>query len=222
MINIKQTIYLVVFLFCFFITTTTASSRIINFSWGASNENPACCNSGGKVTGYKIYYASDKDTPKTEQLCAVNSTTTKYKSINELDSNTTYYLIVRAYNNINESGESNEVIVCEGITGIYNPTSPLVLTADFEIEELTLKWINPTALDKNGKTILENENFKGTMVRYNTGKDAEYPKTHSDGTLFAAVNGELDSYSVCTKEIVVGEVYKFSFFTYDNEYNFSK
>ena len=221
MINVKQVIYLIIFLFCFF-TTTAASARIINFSWGASNDNPACCNSGGKIAGYRIYYALDKDTSKTEQLCDVNSTITKYKSINELDNNTTYYLIVRAYNNVNESGESNEVIVYKNITSIHTPTNPLVLTASFETEELTLKWTNPTTLNKDEKIILENENFKGTMVRYNTGKDAEYPKTHSDGTLFATVDGELDSYSICTKEVVAGDVYKFSFFTYDNEYNFSK
>lgn len=221
MVNIKQTIYLIAFLFCFF-TTTVASARIINFSWEASNDNPACCNSGGKVAGYRIYYALDKNIPKTEQLCDVNSTITKYKSINELDSDKTYYLIARAYNNVNESDESNEVIVHKNTTSIYTPTSPLVLTTSFETEELTLKWTNPTTLDKDGKVILENENFKGTMVRYNTGENTKYPNTHSDGTLFAITDGELDSYSVCAGEIVVGEIYKFSFFTYDNEYNFSK
>lgn len=221
MITFKQFICLYVFLFCFF-TTTVASARIINFSWGASNDNPLCCNSGGKVVGYRIYYSSDKDSPKTKILCDVNSTTTKYKSINELDSNTNYYLIVKAYGYTQKSGESNEVIVCEGITSICTPTKPLVLTADFETKELTLKWTNPTTLDKNGKSILENENFKGTMIRYNVGKNNTYPKTHSEGTLFAAVDGKLDSYSVCTREVIAGDVYKFSFFTYDNEYNFSK
>lgn len=220
MIVFKKLICLSIFLFCFF-TITAASARIINFSWGASNDNPLCCNSGGKVIGYRIYYALDKDTPKIEQLCDVNSTTTKYKSINELDSNTTYYLIARAYNFVGESGESNEVIACKGITSIYTPTNPLVLTASFETEELTLKWTNPTTLDKDGKVILENENFKGTMIRYNTGENAKYPNTHSDGILFATIDGELDSYSVCAGEIVVGEIYKFSFFTYDNGYNFS-
>ena len=220
MINFKQFICLAIFLFCFF-TTAVSSARIINFSWGASNENPLCCNSGGKVVGYKIYYALNKNDPKTNQLCDVNSTTTKYKSINELDSNTDYYLIVKAYGYTQESGESNEVMVREGITCIYTPTKPLVLAANFETKELTLKWTNPTTLDKNGKIILENEDFKGTMVRYNIGENAEYPTKHDDGTFFATVGGELDSYSTCTKEIVVGNIYKFSFFTYDNDYNYS-
>jgi hypothetical protein len=198
------------------------SARIINFSWGASNDNSLCCNSGRKVVGYRIYYALDKISPKTEILCDVNSTTTKYKSINELDSNTDYYLIVKTYGYTQESGESNEVIVHEGITSICTPTGPLVLTANFETKELTLKWTNPTTLDKNGKIILENENFKGIMIRYNVGKNATYPKAHSEGTLFAAIDGELDSCNICTREVIDGDVYKFSFFTYDNEYNFSK
>lgn len=220
MINIKQIIYSIIFLFCFF-TTTITSARIINFSWNAGNSNPSCCNSGGRTDGYKIYYSLDENTPKTELLCDINSTTTEYKSISELDSDTIYYLIVRAYNHVGESDKSNEVIIRKNITGIYNTTSPLIFADGFEIEELTLKWTNPTALDKDGKIILENEDFKGTMIRYNIGEDATYPKTHLDGTLFSTVDGELDSYSTYTGEIVTGNVYKFSFFTYDNIYNFS-
>jgi hypothetical protein len=72
----------------------------VHFTWGAST---------GTVKGYRIYWGTTEGGPYPSQLCDVNGTTLEYTADIVFDK--TYYMICRAYNNIGESGNSNEVIL---------------------------------------------------------------------------------------------------------------
>lgn len=69
----------------------------VSFTWGEST---------GVVDGYRIYWGESQGGPYPYQLCDVNGTTLNYTTVLE---NHKYYLICRAYNEVGESGNSNEV-----------------------------------------------------------------------------------------------------------------
>ena len=80
-------------------------------------------------------------------------------------------------------------------------------------------WRNPAGLDGSDQPILENQDFAGVMIRYNTGDS--YPADHTEGSLFGNKTGSLDQDDDFTETIDQAGDCKFSFFTYDADGNFS-
>ena len=70
----------------------------IHFKWGES---------WGRVDGYRIYYGTNEGGPYPSLLCDVEDTTLEYITNLEIDKN--YYFVCRAYNEVGESEDSNEV-----------------------------------------------------------------------------------------------------------------
>ena len=71
----------------------------VHFQWG---------NSSGVVEGYRIYYGSSHEGPYPNLLDEIEGTATEcLATLNE--GADYYYLVVRAYNDYGESGDSNEV-----------------------------------------------------------------------------------------------------------------
>ena len=81
----------------FFVSYSLAAQ--VHFQWGASS---------GVVDGYRIYYGFTHQGPYPNLLDHVGGAITEYTAT--LDEGLTYYLVVRAYNDYGESGNSNEVI----------------------------------------------------------------------------------------------------------------
>ncbi|MEA1896784.1 MAG: hypothetical protein U9N53_03885, partial [Bacteroidota bacterium] len=82
--------------FLFFASYSFAAE--VQFQWGTSS---------GVVEGYKIYYGSSHEGPYPNLLDQVGGTTTEHTAT--LNEGQEYYLVVRAYNDYGESGNSNEV-----------------------------------------------------------------------------------------------------------------
>ena len=80
----------------FFVSYSFAAE--VHFQWR---------NSSGVVEGYRIYYGSSAEGPYPNLLVQVGGTTTDCTAT--LDEGLTYYLVVRAYNDYGEGGDSNEV-----------------------------------------------------------------------------------------------------------------
>lgn len=84
-----------------FFPTKPSAVRVddgVHFSWGAST---------GVVDGYRIYWGAVEGGPYPFRLCDVGKDELDY--ITSLDDERVYYLICRAYNIVDESGDSNEV-----------------------------------------------------------------------------------------------------------------
>jgi hypothetical protein len=80
----------------FFVSYSFAAE--VHFQWGTSS---------GVVDGYRIYYGSSNEGPYPNLLDQVGGTTTEcFASLNEGQE---YYLVVRAFNDYGESGNSNEI-----------------------------------------------------------------------------------------------------------------
>ena len=86
------------FLFFIFFASYSLAAEV-HFQWGASS---------GVVDGYRIYYGSEPGGPYLNLLDEIGGTTTEYTAT--LDEAWTYYLVVRAFNDYGESGNSNEVV----------------------------------------------------------------------------------------------------------------
>ncbi|OPL13835.1 MAG: hypothetical protein AVO38_12755 [delta proteobacterium ML8_D] len=86
------------FLFFIFFASYSLAAEV-HFQWGASS---------GVVDGYRIYYGSESGGPYLNLLDEIGGTTTEYTAT--LDEAWTYYLVVRAFNDYGESGNSNEVV----------------------------------------------------------------------------------------------------------------
>jgi hypothetical protein len=80
----------------FFISYPFAAE--VHFQWGTSP---------GVVEGYRIYYGFSHEGPYPNLLDQAGGTTTDYTAT--LDEGLTYYLVVRAFNDYGESGNSNEL-----------------------------------------------------------------------------------------------------------------
>lgn len=63
--------------------------------------------SSGDVSGYRIYYGTSQGSHN-QNIDVGNATQYSLSSL-PLNDNTTYYFIVRAYNDAGESGNSNEI-----------------------------------------------------------------------------------------------------------------
>jgi hypothetical protein len=85
--------------------------------------------------------------------------------------------------------------------------------------KLTLAWKNPDSQDGNGQLIPENQDFAGVMIRYNIGETP--PASHTEGTLFGQKTGNTDENDSFTNEIDQISDCQFSFFTYDEDENYS-
>jgi hypothetical protein len=153
-------------------------------------------------------------------LDQVEGTTTEHTAI--LDEGLIYYLVVRAFNDYGESGNSNEV---KWPSDDPDSTPPRDITnaniVGFDGSNLELGWTNPTTYDDAGEPIPENQDFQGVMIRYNIGYDAPYPVNYTEGTLFGDEPGNLDENDSCMGIITLSEIYKVSFFTYDYEGHYS-
>jgi hypothetical protein len=86
------------FLFFIFFASYSLAAEV-HFQWGASS---------GVVDGYRIYYGSEPGGPYSNLLDEIGGATTEYTAT--LDEAWTYYLVVRAFNDYGESGNSNEVV----------------------------------------------------------------------------------------------------------------
>jgi hypothetical protein len=80
----------------FFVSYSFAAE--VHFQWGTSS---------GVVEGYKIYYGSSHEGPYPNLLDEIEGTATE--CLATLNEGADYYLVVRAYNDYGESGDSNEV-----------------------------------------------------------------------------------------------------------------
>lgn len=110
----------IMFAVCVLLTAPAQSATSVAFTWGPSS---------GQVDGYRIYSGTTAGGPYPSLICDVNATALKYTA--PMDEARDYYLVVRAYNQYGESGDSNEVHYFEQSTeppGI--PTGFIVLTGD--------------------------------------------------------------------------------------------
>jgi len=96
--------------FLFFASYSFAAE--VHFQWGTSS---------GVVDGYRIYYGYSHQGPYPNLLDQVGGTTTEYTAT--LDEGLTYYLVVRAFNDYGESGNSNEVVWSSGSVDSESPNT---------------------------------------------------------------------------------------------------
>jgi hypothetical protein len=88
--------FLSLIFFLFFASYSFAAE--VHFQWG---------NSSGAVEGYRIYYGSSHEGPYPNLLDEIEGTATECPAT--LNEGQEYYLVVRAYNDYGESGNSNEI-----------------------------------------------------------------------------------------------------------------
>jgi len=91
-----------VFFFCALFFTTIASARDIKLAWDSSN----------RADFYMLFYREQGE-HYDYMRPAWEGSATQCRVIN-LDDDATYYLVVRAYNDFGESGDSNEVRYRDG------------------------------------------------------------------------------------------------------------
>ena len=91
--------YLYIFMFfCMFcLSATLASAAERSLKWNASSGSPA---------GYRIYYGTTQGSHPTR----VEAGNLLEYIVPGLEANTTYYFIVKAYNDAGESPDSNELV----------------------------------------------------------------------------------------------------------------
>ena len=84
----------------------------VHFQWGSSS---------GDVEGYRIYYGSSHEGHYPNLLAQVGGTTTEHLAT--LNEGQDYYLVVRAFNDYGESGNSNEVVWLSGSVDFEPPNT---------------------------------------------------------------------------------------------------
>ncbi|MCD4678176.1 MAG: hypothetical protein K8S18_19620, partial [Desulfobacula sp.] len=127
----------------------------------------------GDVTGYKIYYGTSignypfvKDVGNTNQYSI---------SAFELIDGTTYYFVVRAYNLITESSNSNYVeFYNPEVNDTTPPLSPEGITLQATGTEIYLKWQAAEAADLAGYRIYLGESTRDYHTSYPVDKVTSY------------------------------------------------
>jgi len=194
--------YLFLVFSLFFISYSFAAE--VHFQWEASS---------GIVEGYRIYYGSSHEGPYPDLLDQVGGTTTEY--VASLNEGQEYYLVVRAYNDYGESGNSNEVKWPSDSNDTTAPGDVSGFTATPDPGQITLHWTNPTDTD-----------FAGVMIRYRT--DGTNPQNKDDGSPIPNDNdgkipGSPDqNMSYVHTNLDPTKHYFYSAFAYDTSNNFSQ
>jgi len=145
-------------------------------------------------------------------LVEVGGTTTEYTAT--LNEALTYYLVVRAFNDYGESGNSNELVWSWG-GDTTAPGDVIGFNGVSGHEQITRGWTNPADSD-----------FAGVMIRYRT--DGTFPQNTTDGLPIPNGNdGKIAgspglSMSYTHTNLDSTKSYYYSAFSYDTSNNYSQ
>jgi hypothetical protein len=144
-------------------------------------------------------------------LVEVGGNTTDYTAT--LNEGWTYYLVVRAFNDYGESGNSNELVWSWG-GDTTAPGDVIDFNGVSGHDQITLGWTNPTDSD-----------FAGVMIRF---RNDTYPQNTSDGLPIPnGNNGKIagspgQSMSYVHSNLDSTKSYYYSAFSYDTFNNYSQ
>jgi len=111
----KQAMFIGMFFSAFILIAAQVQAAGVTLAWDPSE---------GEVKGYRIYYGTQSH----NYTMSVDAGNVTQFTVSGLDEGKTYYFVVRAYNEVGESGDSNEV------TWTYRDTTPPLPPSGVEVK----------------------------------------------------------------------------------------